>query len=63
MRALRHIENELREAADRLEDALFVEYWGTTVPKEDRIREWLRRADEHADGWVPSRDLFDGVGR
>jgi len=63
MRALQHIETELREAADRLEDALFVEYWGISVPKQDRIREWLRRADGFADEWVPSRDLFGGQGR
>jgi hypothetical protein len=63
MRSLRHIENELREAADRLEDALFVEYWGVSVPKADRIKEWLRRADAHAHGWLPSRDLFGGRGR
>jgi hypothetical protein len=62
MRALQHIEGEIRAAANRLEDALFVEYWGTTVPKEERIREWLRRADGFADGWVPSRDLFGGRG-
>jgi hypothetical protein len=63
MRALQHIENELREAATRLEDALFVEYWGASVPKQDRIREWLRRTDAYADEWVPSRDLFGGQGR
>jgi hypothetical protein len=62
MRALQRIENELRAAADRLEDALFVEYWGTAVAKADRIREWLKRADTYADGWVPSRDLFGGQG-
>lgn len=62
MRAMQDIENELREASNRLEDALFVEYWGTSVEKHDRIREWLYRADGYASGWRPSRDLFGGQG-
>lgn len=58
-RALSAIEDELRAAADRLDDALFEEYWKTVVPKRDRLREWLRRADEYAAPlWVPSDYLF-----
>jgi len=63
MRALQDIEGEMREAADRLEQALFVEYWGTEVEKEQRISQWLLRADRHAVGWTPSRDLFGGQGQ
>ncbi len=59
MRALRDIESEMRQAAATLEDALFVEYWGVSVPPRRRIQEWLRRADEYAAGaWKPSRELL-----
>jgi len=58
MRALRDIEGEMRHAAKTLEDALFVEYWGVSVPPKNRIAEWLKRADEHAKIWKPSKELF-----
>ena len=58
-RALEDIEPEMRRAAKELEDALFVEYWGESVPLENRIQEWLKRADRYAKGaWVPSKELF-----
>jgi hypothetical protein len=61
-RALMSIEAEIREAAQYLPDALFVEYWGCAVPKEKRISEWLKRADAHAQTsdppWKPSEVLF-----
>ncbi len=58
-RALADIEEEMRVAAATLEDALFVEYWGESVPWEERIAQWLRRADRLAAGeWVPSACLF-----
>ena len=57
-RALKLIENEMREAALTMSDALFVEYWGESVPPEQRIRRWLEKADELATEWVPSRSLF-----
>lgn len=57
-RALHRIEPQMRLAASQLEDALFVEYWGESVKPNKRIREWLRRADELASGWVPSDVLF-----
>jgi hypothetical protein len=56
--ALKNIEAEIKQAADTLEDRLFLEYWGETVPKKDRIKEWLRRADQEAAGWKPSAYLF-----
>jgi hypothetical protein len=58
LRALQDIEAEMASAAARLEDALFVEYWGTGCEPENRITEWLRRADGFAQGWRPSDTLF-----
>lgn len=57
-RALKDIEAEMHLAAETLEDALFVEYWGVAIAPGDRIKEWLRRADSFAKGWQPSRVLF-----
>lgn len=57
-RALQDIEEEMRVAAQRLEEALFIEYWGVSVAPEDRIAEWLMRADQLAEGWKPSEVLF-----
>ena len=57
-RALKHIEPEMRKAAEELEDALFVEYWGKSVPPKDRIKEWLKMADAYAPDWKPSEVLF-----
>lgn len=57
-RALKLIETEIIDAANRLEDALFVEYWGESVPPEDRIERWLQKADTLARDWVPSTSLF-----
>jgi len=58
-RALKDIEPEMRTAARKLEDALFVEYWGEAVLPGSRIKEWLKRADRYANGaWVPSKGLF-----
>jgi hypothetical protein len=46
------------DAAYRLENALFAEYWGEGCSPEKRIAEWLRRADRLAKDWVPSEHLF-----
>ena len=65
-RSLKDIEDLILEAAKRLDGALFEEYWGRDYPPEERIAEWLRRADLYAqDGpadkrWVPSKSLFLG---
>ena len=58
MRSLKDIESEMRQAAERLEDALFVEYWGASVAPPRRIREWLARTDQYAKDWIPSNELF-----
>ncbi|PDW02504.1 restriction endonuclease [Candidatus Viridilinea mediisalina] len=60
-RALQDIEHEMYDAAMRLEDALFVEYWGSTYHPRERIKVWLCMADIHAQGWVPSEVLFRKV--
>jgi hypothetical protein len=58
LRALRNIQDEMIRAAMELDDELFQEYWGESVKPEDRIREWLKRADQYAKKWVPSKELF-----
>lgn len=57
-RALKLLETDMIEAAAQLDDALFVEYWGESVPKKDRISRWLKKADKIAVGWKPSEVLF-----
>ena len=57
-RALKLIEREMRDAAQTMDDALFVEYWGESVPAEHRIKKWLEKADAVAGGWKPSASLF-----
>lgn len=61
LRALQNMENEMISAAQRLETELFEEYWGEPVPPENRIKEWLRRADRFAKGWKPSNELFQNI--
>lgn len=57
-RALKLIENEMREAARTMDGALFVEYWGESVPPDKRIKRWLEKADALASAWKPSDSLF-----
>lgn len=57
-RALKLLETDMRKAAEELDDALFAEYWGESVPKEKRILRWLEKADALASGWKPSASLF-----
>lgn len=57
-RALKLLEADMKKAAEELDDSLFVEYWGESVPKEKRIARWLGKADEFASGWKPSESLF-----
>jgi hypothetical protein len=57
-RAIKLIEEEMIEAAHRLEDALFIEYWGRSVKPERRISEWVKQADQYARDWTPSKTLF-----
>lgn len=60
LRALIKNEQAIWDAAQRLDDYLFEEYWGVTVPPSDRIEHWLRLADSHAKKWRPSYHLFGG---
>lgn len=57
-RSLRLIEDEMRKVALEMDDAIFVEYWGESVPPEKRITRWLEKADEVARDWKPSDSLF-----
>ena len=57
-RALKLIENEMRQVALEMNDAIFVEYWGESVPPENRITRWLEKADALAKDWKPSDSLF-----
>lgn len=57
-RSIQDIQNEIRDASHYLQDALFQEYWGYCPPRENRILEWLKKADEVATDWTPSDELF-----
>ncbi|MCR4315542.1 MAG: restriction endonuclease [Planctomycetes bacterium] len=57
-RALKLVEREMKKAALEMDDALFIEYWGESVPPNDRIRQWLEKADAIAVDWKPSASLF-----
>lgn len=57
-RSIEALQPEMLLAASEMDDALFVEYWGRSVPPEQRIKEWLLLADEFAEGWKPSNVLF-----
>lgn len=57
-RAIQLLEDEMINAANEMDDALFVEYWGESVPPGQRIARWLERADQVAVGWKPSSVLF-----
>lgn len=57
-RALQLLERDMVDAACRLPDVLFQEYWGESVPPDRRIARWLEKADSLAEGWTPSLILF-----
>lgn len=58
-KALLLIQDEMRKAALEMDDGIFVEYWGESVPPERRISRWLEKADEYASDWKPSDSLFN----
>lgn len=60
LRALQDIEHLMLDSAERLDDALFVEYWGESCHPGKRIERWLALADGYAQGtgWRPSSSLF-----
>ncbi|WP_293915059.1 hypothetical protein [Deinococcus sp.] len=51
------IQDEIIEAARRLDGALITEYWEKDVPEEERLAEWLKMADSYASTWQPSVTL------
>jgi hypothetical protein len=57
-RALVDIQDEIKNAAQYLEDQLFKEYWGTVPPSHKRLEHWLSMADKFAVGWTPSKHMF-----
>jgi hypothetical protein len=61
-RALVNAQRQMIEAADYLEGALFIEYWGRNVLPQKRLKEWLGMADVYAKvanpPWTPSEALF-----
>ncbi|MDE2949149.1 MAG: restriction endonuclease [Chloroflexota bacterium] len=60
LRSLKRIENDIMAASKRLDDALFVEYWGSPCSVEQRIPRWLELADHHAVDFRPSLEFFGG---
>lgn len=60
LRSLKHIEQNIVDVSKRLDDALFVEYWGSSCPVDQRIPRWLEQADYFAVDFIPSEELFDG---
>lgn len=63
-RAIKLLEGDMLAAAKDMDDALFKEYWGESVPPDNRINRWLEKADAIATGWTPSAILFhNGPGK
>ncbi len=60
LRSLKHIQVDILSASRRLDDALFVEYWGFSCPVSQRIPKWLELADHYAADFKPSDEFFDG---
>ena len=63
LRAMLDVEGLIIEAAQRLDDSLFVEYWGESCVPDRRVARWLELADYFARGasWQPSAELFKSV--
>lgn len=58
-RFLEGAQDDLLDALDRIDDSVLKEYWDRVVPRDQRLKEWLRRADSYAlPKWKPSDVLF-----
>ena len=57
-KSLKRIEEAMKTAALEMDDALFVKYWGESIPPQERISQWLAKADSLAQDWTPSKFLF-----
>ena len=65
LRSLLLLEDAMLNAAEYLDEKLFLEYWGDDIGNEidihstkARILYWLQKADEFAREWTPSDYLF-----
>ena len=58
LRTLRGLKIDMQNSLQTLDDDLLIRYWGKNYPVEDRLHEWLRKADGHAKDWKPSDFLF-----
>ena len=64
LRSLLLLEEDMKKAAEYLDSKLFLEYWGEDAADIDltdtreRLRYWLRMADNYAKEWTPSTYLF-----
>ncbi len=60
IRAVQNNAHQIAEAAERLRDELFVEYWGEACPPDQRLRRWLELADSHRPNDPPSQYIEFG---
>ena len=60
IRAIQNNAHKIEEAAGRLDDVLFEEYWGESCPPENRISRWLELADGYRPNNPPSKMLIFG---
>ena len=57
-RSLKLLVPQMLVAAEYMDDRLFIEYWGESIPPGKRIEKWLQKADKLAKDWIPSKSLF-----
>lgn len=62
LRSVRRNMAAIRAAAARLDDALFVEYWGESCPPAKRVERWFELIDRARPADPPSKRLGKGRG-
>ena len=60
IRAIQNNTRQIAEAAERLKDELFVEYWGESCSRERRLARWLELADSYRPDDPPSKYISFG---
>ena len=60
IRAIQNNTPQITEAAERLNDELFVEYWGESCSQERRLARWLELADSYRPDDPPSKYISFG---